>query len=94
MVQRGQVFKLGTRSVDGKAVWAFRYRVEGRGSARPQVGGFTSRAEARRALAKVLERLGPGGGAATLTLGALVDEYLDVLPTDVVNAADRGSPFE
>jgi hypothetical protein len=67
MVQPGQVFKLRTRGADGKAVWAFRYRPDGRGSARPQVGGFASRAEARRALAKVLERLGPGGRAASVT---------------------------
>ena len=72
MVQQGQVFKLRTRGADGKAVWAYRYRLDGRGSARPQVGGFASRAEARRALAKVLERLGPGGRAATLTLAELV----------------------
>ena len=42
MVQQGQVFKLRTRSAEGKPLWAYRYRVEGRGSARPQVGGFTS----------------------------------------------------
>jgi hypothetical protein len=74
MVQQGQVFKLRTKSADGKAVWAYRYRFEGRGSVRPQVGGFASRAEAQRALSKVLGRLGPGGRAATLTLGELVDE--------------------
>jgi hypothetical protein len=43
---------------------------------RPQVGGFATRAEAQKALRKVLDRLGPGGGAATMTLGELVDEYL------------------
>lgn len=36
MVQQGQVFKLRTRSADGKAVWAYRHRFDGRGSARPQ----------------------------------------------------------
>jgi hypothetical protein len=42
------------------------------------VGGFATRAEAQKALRKVLDRLGPGGGAATMTLSDLVDEYLRV----------------
>jgi hypothetical protein len=45
MAQHGQVLKLRTRRMDGKAVWAYRYRVDGRPSKRPQVGGFTTRAE-------------------------------------------------
>ncbi len=39
MWQQGQVFKLKAKSVDGQPLWAYRYRLEGRGSARPQVGG-------------------------------------------------------
>jgi hypothetical protein len=67
MWQQGQVFKLKARGVDGQPLWAYRYRLEGRGSARPQVGGFATRAEARKALEKVLARLGPGGrGGCTL----------------------------
>jgi hypothetical protein len=46
----------------------------GRGSARPQVGGFASRAEAKEALRKALARLRPGGCAVTMTLADLVDE--------------------
>src|SRR5437762_10057856 len=65
--QQGQVFKLRTKGSDGQALWAYRYRIEGRGSMRPQVGGFATRAEALQALRKVLDRLGPGGGAATTT---------------------------
>ena len=76
MIQQGQVFKLKAKGPDGQPLWAYRYRVAGRGSERPQVGGFTTRAEAQRALHKVLDRIGPGEGAATMTLGALVDEYL------------------
>jgi integrase len=57
-------------------LWAYRYRLEGRASERPQVGGFASRAEAEKALRKVLGRLGPGGGRATITLAEFVDEYL------------------
>ena len=78
MIQQGQVFKLKTRGADGQPLWAYRYRLEGRGSDRPQVGGFATRAEAETALHKVLDRLGPGGGRATMTLAEFVDEYLEV----------------
>ena len=78
MIQQGQVFKLKAKGADREPLWAYRYRLEGRGSARPQVGGFASRAEAQKALTKELARLGPGGRAATITLGELVDEYLDL----------------
>jgi integrase len=79
MIQQGQVFKLKAKSADGRPLWAYRYRLEGhRGSARPQVGGFATRAEALKALEKVLVRLGPGGRAATMTLAELVDEYLEM----------------
>jgi hypothetical protein len=68
VIQQGQVFKLKARSADGEPLWAYRYRLEGRGSVRPQVGGFASRTEAQKALQKKLARLVPGGRAATLTL--------------------------
>jgi hypothetical protein len=54
MVQQGQVFKLKTKSEDGKPLWAYRYRLQGRGSGRRQVGGFATRTEAQRALRKRL----------------------------------------
>ena len=38
MFQQGQVFKLKARCADGEPLWAYRYRVAGRGSARLQVG--------------------------------------------------------
>ena len=60
MIQQGQVFKLKTKGREGQPLWAYRYRLEGRGSVRPQVGGFATRAEALKALEKVLARLGPG----------------------------------
>ena len=50
MIQQGQVFKLKATSVDGEPLWAYRYRVAGRDSARRQAGGFTTKAEAQRAL--------------------------------------------
>jgi integrase len=76
MVQQGQVFKLKATSVDGEPLWAYRYRVAGRDSARRQAGGFTTKAEAQRALQNRLARLLPGGRAETLTLAEWVEEYL------------------
>src|SRR5579862_1764012 len=78
MIQQGQVFKLKAKGPDGQPLWAYRYRIEGRGSERPQVGGFATRAEAEKALRKVLDRLGPGGGRAMITLAEFVDEYLEM----------------
>ena len=78
MIQQGQVFKLKTKGPEGQALWAYRYRLEGRGSDRPQVGGFATRAEAEKALRKVLDRIGPGGGRATITLAEFVNEYLEM----------------
>src|SRR4051812_14327692 len=68
MIQQGQVFKLKAKGPDRQPLWAYRHRIEGRGSERPQVGGFATRVEAEKALRKVLDRLGPGGGGATITL--------------------------
>ena len=78
MIQQGQVFKLKTKGIDGQPLWAYRYRLEGRSSERPQVGGFATRAEAEKALRKVLDRLGPGGGRATITLAEFGAEYLEM----------------
>jgi hypothetical protein len=45
--------------------------------ARLQVGGFSSRAEAQRALQHKLARLVTGGRSATITLEEWVVEYLE-----------------
>jgi hypothetical protein len=87
VIQQGQVFKLKAKGADGEPLWAYRYRLDGRGSARPQVGGFASRAQAQKALAKELARLGPGGRGATITLGELVDEYLGLHQAERVTIA-------
>jgi integrase len=87
MIQQGQAFKLRAKGADGQPLWAYRYRLEGRGSVRPQVGGFATQAEALKALRKVLDRLGPGGGAATITLGELVEEYLEMHQAEQVTIA-------
>ena len=57
------------------------------GSARLQVGGFSSRAAAQRALQNKLARLLPGGRSTTLTLGEWVEEYLDTHPGERVTVA-------
>jgi len=51
------------------------------------VGGFATRAEAETALCKVLDRLGPGGGRATITLAEFVDEYLEMHQAEPVTIA-------
>jgi hypothetical protein len=62
VIQQGQVFKLQARCSDGEPLWAYRYRVAGRGSAGPQVGGFSSKAEAQRALQNKLACSSPAVG--------------------------------
>jgi hypothetical protein len=77
MVQQGQVLRIKSSDGDGRALWAYRYRVGGRGSRRVQRGGFVSERDAREALERALERLRRANGtASTLTLAELVDEYL------------------
>jgi integrase len=87
VIQQGQVFKLKAKGADGEPLWAYRYRVAGRGSARRQVGGFTTKAEAQRALQNKLARLVPGGRPATLTLGEWVEEYLNTHQGERVTVA-------
>ena len=87
MIQQGQVFKLKATCADGEPLWAYRYRVAGRGSARLQVGGFSSKAEAQRALQNKLARLLPDRRAAALTLGEWVEEYLDAHDGERVTVA-------
>src|SRR5439155_12658190 len=86
MIQQGQVFKLKAKGADGKPLWAYRYRLEGRGSERPQVGGFATRVEEEKALRKVLDRIGPGRGRA-ITLTELVEEYLQLHQAEPVTIA-------
>src|SRR5919197_2562975 len=77
MAQQGQMLKLKTRGADGKPLWAYRYRVDGRGSAPPQVGRFESQGEALEALKVALERLHRRNSRpAQITLSELAEEYL------------------
>jgi integrase len=71
MVQQGQVLKMKSNRAEGRELWAYRYRVGGRGSRRvPEL-------DAGEALERALERLRRANGtASTLTLAELIDEYL------------------
>src|ERR671918_2944833 len=77
MTQTGQVFELQGAAADGRPVWAYRYRVGGRGSRRAQRGGFESEQAAAEALARALERLRREQGLVEAPrLRELVDVYL------------------
>ena len=78
MFQQGQVFELTTSGGDGERLWAYRFRVGGRGSKRIQRGGFVSErncargARARAWIACRRERR----ISRSLTLSELVEAYL------------------
>jgi integrase len=77
MWQQGQVFELTTRGRDGECLWAYRFRVGGRGSKRVQRGGFASERDAREALERELERVRRERRIPrSLTLSELVESYL------------------
>ena len=77
MVQQGQVLRMKSNGAEGRELWAYRYRVGGRGSRRVQRGGFASEVDAGEALERALERLRRANGTASkLTLAKLVNEYL------------------
>jgi hypothetical protein len=74
VMQQGQVFELKQRSREGEPLWAYRYRVAGRGSRRVQRGGFTSEQEAATALERELDRVRRERRIPrSLTLAELVD---------------------
>ncbi len=74
--QQGQVFPLKSRSAD-RQLWAYRYRVGGRGSRRVQRGGFESEQAAAEALARALGRLRREQGLVEAPkLRELVEIYL------------------
>jgi hypothetical protein len=87
MVQQGQTFELTRCGSDGRALWAYRYRIGGRDSKRVQCGGFASEQDAQDALNRELERVRREQRIARrLTLTDLVDVYLaqhDVQPVTI-----------
>jgi hypothetical protein len=87
MSQQGQLIRLKRKGRYGEPVWAYRYRVGGRGSKRVQQGGFASERDAAEALERDLERLRREQRVArSLTLAELVEAYLaqhDVDPVTI-----------
>jgi len=84
MIQQGQVFELKRASREQGPLWAYRYRVGGRGSRRVQRGGFACEEDAVAAVERELERVRRERRVSrSLTLAELVDVYLaqhDVQP--------------
>src|SRR5438034_11330486 len=75
-MQQQQVFRISGHTEE-RALWAYRYRVGGRGSRRVQRGGFVSERDASEGLERALERVRRERGCGSaLTLAELVDEYL------------------
>jgi hypothetical protein len=87
MAQQGQVFEQKSRGRNGHSLWAYRYRIAGRGSRRVQQGGFASEQDATAALERELERLRRERRIPrSLTLSELVETYLaqhDVQPVTI-----------
>jgi integrase len=87
VIQQGQVFELKRRSREGNSLWAFRYRIGGRGSRRVQRGGFATEQDAAAALERELERLRREQRVPrSLRLSELVELYLaqhDVQPVTI-----------
>src|SRR6266566_3003033 len=87
MSQQGQLIQLTRTGRDGESLWAYRYRVGGRGAKRVQRGGFASERDAAEALERELERLRREQRVSrSLTLAQLVEAYLaqhDVEPVTI-----------
>src|SRR5262245_5928204 len=82
MMQQGQVFELNPGRVDGRTLWAYRYRTGGRTAKRIQRGGFASEQGARDSLERALDRLRRQQGSGrmlTLAVGAFGERRLDEL---------------
>jgi integrase len=76
-MQQGQVFELTTRAREGGRLWAYRFRVGGRGSKRIQRGGFAAPQDACDAFERELERVRRERRIPrSLTLAELVESYL------------------
>lgn len=75
-MQRGQIIELRSTGPNGQRVWAYRYRVDGRGLQRVQRGGFVTADDARAALQRALAAAHGRRGLVRVTLNELVEEYL------------------
>jgi len=85
MSQQGQLIRLKRTGREREPLWAYRYRVGGRGSKRVQRGGLTSEGDAAEALERELERLRREQRVSrSLTLAELVEAYLEQHDVDPV----------
>ena len=75
-MQHGQIFELKTTGPDGQRLWAYRYRLDGRGSRRIQRGGYASADDAHEALQRALTATQRRKGRVRVTLAELAEEYL------------------
>lgn len=75
-MQHGQIFELKATGPDGQPLWAYRYRLDGRGSRRIRRGGYATDDDAHDALRRALVAAQRGKGRARMTLAALAKEYL------------------
>ncbi|HEX6026049.1 MAG TPA: tyrosine-type recombinase/integrase [Solirubrobacter sp.] len=75
-MQHGQIFELKTAGPGGQRLWAYRYRLDGRGSRRIQRGGYTSADDARDALQQALTAAQRRNGRVRVTPADLAEEYL------------------
>jgi integrase len=75
-MQHGQIFELKATGLDEQPLWAYRYRLDGRGSRRIQRGGYATADDARDALQRALTAAQRRKGRARMTLAALAEEYL------------------
>ncbi len=85
MSQQGQLIRLKRTGREAEPLWAYRYRVGGRGSKRVQRGGFAAERDAAEALERELELLRREQRVArSLTLAELVEAYLQQHDVDAV----------
>ena len=88
MSQQVQLIRLKRRGRDGELLWAYRYRVSGRGSKRVQRGGFASERDAADALERELKRLRRERRISrTPTVAELVEVYLAQHDVEAVTIA-------
>jgi len=64
----GHVLELKSTGPTGERLWAYRYRLDGRGSRRLQRGGFATAEDARDALRRELAAVQRRKGRARVTL--------------------------
>ncbi len=68
-MQHGQILELKTKGADGRRLWAYRYRLDGRGSPRIQRGGYAAPTTPAKLSSGRSPRRNGAKGASRITLG-------------------------